>query len=505
MIILFSSIFWVWAEKGELTSEEKQWLSEHKIIKIAPDPYFPPIEQIDKDGNYIGISAEFMKIIEKELEIKFQVVPCKDWEEVLQKARNREVDMLPAAAQTPQRAKYMLFSSPYLEFPGVIINRKDSGDIKSIEQLYDQSVAIVSGYVWEDFFRLHHPEINIIPVNTLTEGLRKVSTGEVEVMIGTFPVVIYYIEKEGITNLRVAGETGYYTKLSILTRSDWPLLNSIMDKTLRGIPDNKKKAILQKWISIERKPLFARKIFWIILISLLVLSTLVVSVIYTWNKALKKQVEEKTQELKEDIARRQQAEDRLKKSMDKLIATISKIVEVKDPYTSGHQQRVSQLAVRIAQELKLPEDKIEGIRIASLIHDIGKIGLPTEILTKPTKLSDIELNLIKGHSQIGYDILKNIDFHYPIAQIVLQHHERLDGSGYPQGLKDKEILLEARIIGVADVVEAMSSHRPYRPALGIDKALEEISQNKGILYDPEVVDICLKLFKEKGFKFKIIA
>ncbi|HDK27737.1 MAG TPA: transporter substrate-binding domain-containing protein, partial [Candidatus Atribacteria bacterium] len=186
VIILFSSSFWVWAEKVELTSEEKQWLSEHKIIKIAPDPYFPPIEQIDKDGNYIGISAEFMKIIEKELEIKFQVVPCKDWEEVLQKARNREVDMLPAAAQTPQRAKYMLFSSPYLEFPGVIINRKDSGDIRSIEQLYDKSVAIVSGYVWEDFFRLHHPEINIIPVNSLTEGLRKVSTGEVEVMIGTF-------------------------------------------------------------------------------------------------------------------------------------------------------------------------------------------------------------------------------------------------------------------------------------------------------------------------------
>jgi len=203
-----------------------------------------------------------------------------------------------------------------------------------------------------------------------------------------------------------------------------------------------------------------------------------------------------------DITERKQAEERLKKAMDATIETMSRIIEAKDPYTSGHQHRVCQLAVSLAQELGLTEDKIEGIRIASLIHDIGKIGLPTEILSKPTKLTEIEFGLIKGHSQIGYDILKSIDFSYPIARIVLQHHERLDGSGYPNNSKGDEIFLEARILGVADVVEAMSSHRPYRPALGIDKALGEISQNKGILYDPEVVDTCLKLFKRKEFKFE---
>lgn len=197
-----------------------------------------------------------------------------------------------------------------------------------------------------------------------------------------------------------------------------------------------------------------------------------------------------------------QTYQRLKKIMDATINTMSKIIEAKDPYTSGHQHRVCQLAVPLAQELGLTEDRVEGIRIASLIHDIGKIGLPTEILSKPTTLADIELSLIKGHSQIGYDILKSIDFSYPIAQIVLQHHERLNGSGYPNNLKGDEILLEAKIIGVADVVEAMSSHRPYRPALGVDKALEEISQNRGILYDPEIVDACIRLFKEKGFKFE---
>jgi len=203
-----------------------------------------------------------------------------------------------------------------------------------------------------------------------------------------------------------------------------------------------------------------------------------------------------------DITERKQAEEKLKKIMDASIETMSSIIEAKDPYTAGHQQRVSQLTTAIAKELNLSQDKIEGIRIASLIHDIGKIGLPTEILSKPIKLSDIEFSLIKEHPQIGYDILKSNDFSYPVAQIILQHHERLDGSGYPHHLKGDKISLEACIIGVADVVEAMSSHRPYRPALGIEKALEEISQNKGILYDPKVVDICLNLFKEKGFKFE---
>jgi PAS domain S-box-containing protein len=202
-----------------------------------------------------------------------------------------------------------------------------------------------------------------------------------------------------------------------------------------------------------------------------------------------------------DITDRKAYEGKLKKSIEDVIYTIGKITEIRDPYTSGHQLKVSKLSTAIAQEMKLPQDKIEGIRIASLVHDIGKISIPSEILSKPSKLSEIEYGLIKNHSQIGYDILKSIEFSWPIAQIVLQHQERLNGSGYPQGLKGDDILLEAKIIAVADVIEAMSSHRPYRPALGINKALEEISINSGILYVPEVVDAGIKLFKEKDFKF----
>ena len=198
----------------------------------------------------------------------------------------------------------------------------------------------------------------------------------------------------------------------------------------------------------------------------------------------------------------QKRTEKLKKTQEGTILIIAQIIGIKDPYISGHQERVSWLAAAIAEEMNLSKEKREGIRIASLVHDIGKISIPTEILNKPGKISDVEFGLIQQHVEAGYKILKEIDFPWPIAEIVLQHHENVDGTGYPNGLKDGDILIEAQIIRVADVVEAMSSDRPYRPSLGIDAALEEITQNKGILYDPEAVDVCLRLFKEKGFKFE---
>lgn len=209
-----------------------------------------------------------------------------------------------------------------------------------------------------------------------------------------------------------------------------------------------------------------------------------------------------------DVSTRRRAAQELLDSRAKLqsalkgtIEAISIMIEMRDPYTAGHQRRVAQLAEAIATSLNLPSVKIEGIKFAAQIHDIGKLYVPAEILSKPTKLSALEYAIIKTHPQAGYEILKNIEFPWPIADIVLQHHERLDGSGYPAGLKDGEILPEARILSVADVVEAMSSHRPYRPSFGIDKALEEIRLNSGIFYDPQAVTACQQLFLEKAFSF----
>jgi HD-GYP domain-containing protein (c-di-GMP phosphodiesterase class II) len=189
----------------------------------------------------------------------------------------------------------------------------------------------------------------------------------------------------------------------------------------------------------------------------------------------------------------------LRQSLEDSLKAIADTVLARDPYTAGHQTRVGQLAVAIAREMGLPEETIHGIALAASIHDLGKISVPAEILSKPGKLTDIEFELVKQHVQRGYDILKDIKFPWPIATMVWQHHERLDGSGYPQGLKGDEILLESRILAVADVVEAMSSHRPYRPALGIEMALKEIEHGRGSAYDADVVDACLKLFRERRF------
>jgi len=193
--------------------------------------------------------------------------------------------------------------------------------------------------------------------------------------------------------------------------------------------------------------------------------------------------------------------NRIKKALHATVKSIAMLVETKDPYTAGHQERVSQLAKAIAKEMGLTEDRQDFVKTASIIHDLGKVSVPSELLSKPTKLSELEFNIIKVHSQAGYNILKDIDFPWPVADVVLQHHERMNGSGHPQGLKGESILLEARILSVADVVEAISSHRPYRPSLGIIFALDEISKNKGILYDANVVDACLKLFQKKNFIF----
>ncbi|MFC1594409.1 HD domain-containing phosphohydrolase [Candidatus Omnitrophota bacterium] len=194
--------------------------------------------------------------------------------------------------------------------------------------------------------------------------------------------------------------------------------------------------------------------------------------------------------------------ENLEHLLEETVTALSSAVEKRDPYTAGHQQRVARLVSAIAQEMHLSEKTKSGLNMAAVIHDLGKMYVPSEILAKPGPLSEAEMTLMKIHPQVGYDILKSVQFPWPVAQIVLQHHERLDGTGYPSGLRGNDILLEARIIGVADVVEAMASHRPYRPALGIDKALEEITQKKGIIYDARVVEVCCALFKDKGFAFE---
>jgi len=206
------------------------------------------------------------------------------------------------------------------------------------------------------------------------------------------------------------------------------------------------------------------------------------------NSHLEKKVEEKTESML--------------KTLNGIVIALSRVVETRDPYTAGHQLRVAQLATAIGKEMGLTQEKIDGIRVMGLVHDIGKIIVPIEILCKPGKLSEYEFRFIREHSQAGYSILEGIEFPWPVATAVVQHHERINGTGYPSGLSGDEIIIEAKILAVSDVIESMASHRPYRPALGIGQALEEISDQSGILYDPVIASIAIKLFWEKAFLFK---
>ena len=218
------------------------------------------------------------------------------------------------------------------------------------------------------------------------------------------------------------------------------------------------------------------------------------------NKNLEEKVRLKTRHLDQRAEELKTSYEKIRLILGGTVLAMSKIVESRDPYTAGHEQQVSEIAGLIAQKMSLSDDQVEAIRVAGSLHDIGKIGVPAEILTKPGQLSFLEMEMIKTHTQNAYDILKTIEFPYPIAQIILQHHERMDGSGYPQGLQGEDILLAARIIAVADVLEAMSAHRPYRPALGMEAAMDEIVKNRGILYDPNVVDACLGIYQAENQK-----
>ena len=208
----------------------------------------------------------------------------------------------------------------------------------------------------------------------------------------------------------------------------------------------------------------------------------------------------------QDISAKTRAEEQIQRYVAQLetafmstVQVATTLSEMRDPYTAGHERRVAEIAVAIGTELGFDDRRLEGLRVAVYLHDIGKITIPAEILSKPGKLTAIEFQLIKGHPQSSYDVLKEVTFPWPVAEIAWQHHERLDGTAYPQGLKQDAILLEARIMAVADVVEAMASHRPYRAGLGIDKALAEIERGRGTAYDPVVADACLKLFRERNY------
>ena len=473
--------------KKSLQRESMLLLIDDKWFNVVVDPIFDANNNLIKAVHIMTDITEWKKATE-EIE-KFSKFPAENPNPVLRISKDGTVLFHNHPSETLLKHWHYKEGKPLQDrwFQSVLDALRDD-DIKTTEtEIGDKVISLTFAPIVEkDFVNVYGLDITN---RKLTEKQIKESEERLKILFDYAPDAYYISDLKGnfVDGNKAAERVigfkreelirGNFLKSKLLSLADIAKAAKLLVKNLRGQPTGPDEFVLNRkdnskiTIEISTYPVKIKG------------KTLVLGIA-------------------RDITERKQAEERLKKSLEASINTMSKIVEIKDPYTAGHQQRVSQLTTAIAKELNLSQDKIEGIRVASLIHDIGKISVPTEILSKSITLTDIEFALIKEHSKIGYDILKSIDFSYPVANIVLQHHEKVNGSGYPGGLKRDEILLEAKIICVADVVEAMSSHRPYRPALGFDAALEEISQNRGILYDPEVVDVCIKLFKEKKFKFK---
>lgn len=293
----------VYASAPALTAQEKNWLRAHPIIRIAPDPDFPPIESFDSHGNYIGIAAEYVSLLEKKLGIHFEIVHLRNWDEALQQARTHGVDMFAAAASTPQREQYMNFTTPHLEFPGVILVRNQGEQKLKLRDLHGLRVAIVSNYVWQDLISREHPEIHLEPVPDLLTGLKKVSFGSVDAMVANLATATHYIEKSGITNLRVAGESGYYGRYALGVRKDWPELTAILEKGLASISHGERRAILNRWIHLKQESLLQSRSFWTALLS--ALAFILLSAIITWTWSLRRMVAIRTAELKDNEQRYQ--------------------------------------------------------------------------------------------------------------------------------------------------------------------------------------------------------
>jgi len=361
-----------------LTAEERVWIAAHPVITVAPDPDFPPIEYFDEGGEYQGLAADYLALVEQKTGLNFKIVRCASWDEVLAKARAREVDALPAAAQTPQRADYLLFSDPHIVLQGVIIARQQVKGTLTVDDLQGMRVAVVRGYAWQEFITSEHPKIELDLVNDLQTGLRKVSLGMADVVIATLPVAIYHIEKEGITNLHVAGETGYFISLSFATRSDWPQLHTIMQGALAGIPQEEKDAILSRWIRLERKPMIAGKTLWIIIAVVLGGIGLGALVAVQWTLSMKRQVARKTADLNYELSVRRQTEEDLSASEERhrvLFAQLSDALFVET--LEGRILNVNESACKL---LGYTREELTQMTVRDLLPPGTPEFLPQEII-----------------------------------------------------------------------------------------------------------------------------
>lgn len=624
-------------EKIFLTDEEKAWLDKHKDeIKIGYTTDYPPVEFLS-NGQYVGISADYFKLLEEKLGIRFQMVQFDNFEELIRQAKSRELTGITAATKTPERSEYLDFTIPYIDNPNVIITRKNFSGNLTFEKLANASmdILVIEGYDIIEFLNEKFPKLEYRTVKSPRDGIRMVAFGEADAMIIEIMSALATIERDNISNLIVNVEAPYESSLSIATRSDWPILNQILNKGIAQITDNEKKDIEEKWMSLQRQSIFQKTYFWIAILVFVLLLIIIIIVILVWNSSLQLAVKEKTQAIEEskkelmfktyhdeltglynrmymaeflkqlkqenalpfsiivadlnglkitndtfghetgdqmlirvseiirenikpnhvacriggdeivvlmpltteqesiDIVENIEnatliakgdpikplvalgcattydgdhngysrlfklAEDRMyaskmancERNYDMIINSIKNTLNENEYESQEHCERLVAMCRDMGKILNLEKNDIENLVLLAELHDIGKVGLEKELFLKEGQLTIEEWQRVKRHPELGFKIVSASTKLSHIGKGIFAHHERWDGSGYPQGLKGEEIPFIARLFSIVEAYDVMTHERSYKPIYTKERAIKELKDNSGTQFDPNLVEL----------------
>lgn len=481
--------------KLDLTLSEKEYIKNNPVILLGPDPDFAPVEFYE-DGKFKGVVPDLVQYINNNTDLNIKMIKYETWDDVIKGIKRKEIDMLGAVSISENRKDFLDFSTSYLSIPNVFVTQKNSMIVVE-NDLSNLTVGAVRNSAKHDLLLEKYPNTEIVPVKNIQTGLEKVSMGDIDAYLGSMSQMTYYINEYKFSNLEINQaldrSLDYSYPIHFAVQKNNVALQSIINKVLKEMPKETKHKIIGQWMELDTSKFFiSRKslmkgivdVFIIVLIFLIIINILR----YELSKRTQK-ISKLNKQLLKELQRH-------KKMTNDISLSLISVIEIYDNYTKGHSKNVANYALVLANTLDFDENFLEECYYSALLHDLGKTIVPNEIVCKTGKLTTSEYEIIKKHSFYSYKILENIESFDSIAKNVLYHHEHYDGNGYPEGIKDENIPIIARIIAVADAFDAMTTNRTYRSKLTKEEAIEELKRCSGSQFDPDLVDLFIEAISE---------